>query len=522
MRLSTNYFNLTISIIALYPIWLGVEIFNITILLPSLLVYILILVTTFFVLNYSSKNNFLARDLILSSLIFFSLDINFGFWLFFDKLFQSGKLNYLISIIFIFLLFLVIFIIVKNKEKNKYIFLLILISLLIFNFFTAIHYSLKAQNVSQTNYSELSFKRNTSEKRLIIFLDEMVGPAVIDNHNEIGKKVLKSFQETFEKNNFKIYPNAYSIYSNTVESIPNLLNFNFSKKNLTNKFSGENYSDRKSKWFIKENKFFDQNKLILANKSLGLDLCKNKNVLKCITFTSNKLDTNYIDGFEFKKKDFFFDKINKSNSIILKILWRISLEFNLFDEKSDFSYQKALFENNLNEIAKIIKNTDFNNYVFHIVVPHRPFGFELVSDNKCNFSRDRAIRENDYLNNREEYVGSYYYEVLCTNLYLKKFFKILKEKGLFEKLEILVTSDTGIGFETEGKPDLFFTHSVLFAIKSDKKNNLKNQQTFSSQFLFSKYYDKNLKMNQKQNYLYLPEKKEFINFNTLKELKEHN
>ena len=112
--------------------------------------------------------------------------------------------------------------------------------------------------------------------------------------------------------------------------------------------------------------------------------------------------------------------------------------------------------------------------------------------------------------------------MLCTNLYLKKFFKILKEKGLFEKLEILVTSDTGIGFETEGKPDLFFTHSVLFAIKSDKKNNLKNQQTISSQFLFSKYYDKNLKMNQKQNYLYLPEKKEFINFNTLKELKEHN
>ena len=57
MRLSTNYFNLTISIIALYPIWLGVEIFNITILLPSLLVYILILVTTYFVLNYNSKNN---------------------------------------------------------------------------------------------------------------------------------------------------------------------------------------------------------------------------------------------------------------------------------------------------------------------------------------------------------------------------------------------------------------------------------------------------------------------------------
>ena len=86
----------------------------------------------------------------------------------------------------------------------------------------------------------------------------------------------------------------------------------------------------------------------------------------------------------------------------------------------------------------------------------------------------------------------------------------------------MITSDTGIGFEREGKPDLLFTHSVLFAIKSDKKNNLNNRQTISSQFLFSKYYDKNLKMNQKQNYFYLPEKKEFLNFNTLKELKELN
>ena len=37
-------------------------------------------------------------------------------------------------------------------------------------------------------------------------------------------------------NNFKIYENAYSIYRNTIEAIPNLLNFNFSNENLTKNF----------------------------------------------------------------------------------------------------------------------------------------------------------------------------------------------------------------------------------------------------------------------------------------------
>ena len=127
-------------------------------------------------------------------------------------------------------------------------------------------------------------------------------------------------------------------------------------------------------------------------------------------------------------------------------MWRISLEFNLFDEKSDFSYQKALFKNNLDEIIKIIKNTNHNYYVFHIVVPHLPFGFEFVGEKKCTFNNNRtlivgpknALSNNNYLNN-------YYQEVACTNLYLKNFFEVLKDQELYETLDILVTSDTGIG-----------------------------------------------------------------------------
>ena len=171
-------------------------------------------------------------------------------------------------------------------------------------------------------------------------------------------------------NNFKIYENAYSIYRNTVEAIPNLLNFNFSNENLTKKFLVKILLINSK--CIKKNKFFDQNSYILTNQNLALNLCKHKNFTECVTFTSNKLKSNYMQGFKFEQKDFLFDKLLKSNSIVLKIFWRISLELNLFEEKSDFSYQKALFNNSLREIVKMIDNTHHTYYVFHIVVPHNP------------------------------------------------------------------------------------------------------------------------------------------------------
>ena len=50
--------------------------------------------------------------------------------------------------------------------------------------------------------------------------------------------------------------------------------------------------------------------------------------------------------------------------------------------------------------------------------------------------------------------------------FLEKFFKILKEKKLFENIDILITSDTGIGIaKGKDKSDLLSAHSVLFAIK---------------------------------------------------------
>lgn len=524
MKRSLNNFNFLLSIVAFFPIWIGDDLFKGQILIILLPIYILTIFFSVLLLNHKFKNKYLNK-IILTLIIFFSFDINFGFWIIFRDLFVSGKLNYLTSIIFVLFLSLIIFYILKKNDKNKYLFFVILTSLLFYNFITIVNQSIKVKSDFKFTDSNFLVKNELENKTLIIFLDEMAGPAAIDGSDTIGKKALESYKETFKMNNFKIYENAYSIYRNTVEAIPALLNFNFSNESLTKDFSSENFNNRKSKMYVKKNKFFDQNSSILTVQNLGLDYCKHKNVQKCVTFTSNKLSSKYIKGFKLEKQDFFFDKLLKSNSIILKIFWRISLELNLFEEKSDFSYQKASFKNILNDIVNIIDNTEHNYYVFHIIVPHQPFGFEYNGDDKeCSFNHKRTLIAEGYdAKNNEYYLKNYYQEVLCTNLFLKEFFKTLKKKELFNKIDILVASDTGIGVaKGENKSDLLSTYSVLFAIKSKTINDLDDQETLSSQFLFSKYFNKNFKnsdMVKNQKFIYDPKEKIFLKFNNLKELK---
>ena len=145
MRLSSYYFNFLLSVTAFFPIWLGAELFKSQILITALSIYILIIITSVFLLNYKYKNKYFIQNFILALIIFFSLDINFGFWLIFEDLFVSGKLNYLMSIIFISFLLLIIFYTLKKNDKNKFIFLIVLISLLLYNFISIINHSIKVE-----------------------------------------------------------------------------------------------------------------------------------------------------------------------------------------------------------------------------------------------------------------------------------------------------------------------------------------------------------------------------------------
>ena len=193
---------------------------------------------------------FFFEKILITFLIFYGLDVNFGFWLIFDQIFNTGFKNYIFSLIFVFLTSYFIFKFLIS-EKNKNFLLVIIIGLTFYNIGMIVILNNKTdQNFKLTNNN--NFLTTKEKRKLIIFLDEMIGYGAINSKSKYGKKALESYQNTFENNGFKLFKNAFSIYPNTVQSIPHSLNFSFKKEDNTNKFTEENFFDRKSKWFIKK------------------------------------------------------------------------------------------------------------------------------------------------------------------------------------------------------------------------------------------------------------------------------
>ena len=144
------------------------------------------------------------EKILISLLIFFGLDINFGLWLIFDKIFDLRVLNYIFSLIVIITICFFIFKLIK-KDKNKKFFTIILVGLTFYNSVIL----LQLNTNTKRNYENEEGKNQTLSKnqnrKLIIYLDEMVGPGAINPSSVYGKKALKSFKNTFANNNFKIY-----------------------------------------------------------------------------------------------------------------------------------------------------------------------------------------------------------------------------------------------------------------------------------------------------------------------------
>ena len=145
----------------------------------------------------------------------------------------------------------------------------------------------------------------------------MVGYNGIDEKIPYGKLAKKSYLNLFSKHNFEVFGSAYSIYNNTVDSIPNLLNFDFSTskdyKSKFNEYVRWNSFDRKSKWRVVKNKFFENNKSknIIASKEQSADFCY-KYVNACLY--SNHINTynKYVELFKFGIKDYIFKKTSIS------------------------------------------------------------------------------------------------------------------------------------------------------------------------------------------------------------------
>jgi hypothetical protein len=451
----------------------------------------------------------------LSMVIFLGFDKNFKLWLFFQSIIDSyqpekNAFNYIISFIFFLASSYLIFkILSKNEKIFKSIAAFIVLFLSIFN--------ISSEYLIDTRYKDLgkiiknnksnNLKQNT-KKNIVIFLDGLVGPGGIDDKidKDIGAK--KSITNLYKKHDFKLYTNAYSIYYETIQSIPAVLNFDFQiKKDFNPSTEGakimidKNYMkasslDKNSTYFLNKNKFFKKSgKKIFATKNRIFNFC-NKQVSQCHSLNHNfPSEKKYVSRFESLIKD-----LRDERSILYQYLWRVLILLD-FDKEYLFVTDKVFFQKDLNYLENIISNTDFDTYLSFYMYPHSPFVIEKKGKN-CRF---KEFTKNPFKreDSREAILEKHYQEIYCGNLIIDKFLDRLKENNNFDNLNILIISDTGMKIDmndfknndTDGlgnydKKYLNDAHKVLFAIKKGNSSFSMDNNLISSQELFSKYFNK--------------------------------
>ena len=421
------------------------------------------------------------RDFFISIILVFLIDINMDIYLlfastsFFNNYYLFDLLIKLAIYIFFFLvLFILIYKQISSKNSiNTYFFLFFLFFFLNINNLLNFFFN---PNFNSKDFTQHNFEKNIyqleKEKTLIIYLDEMIGIGGIDQGVNNSRRLANSFYETYTNNNFKVYKNAYTKYLNTVESIPATLNFDF--QNITyniENYANENLLNRNSRWNVISNKFFDQfiKKKILATHNKALNYCLHPNVDFCYRSTAKNF-TDKFDGFKPSVGQIIFYTLKQTNGFFNRVIWKILNGSNQFIDYSVFSFEKANFPNNLEEVNIILNNSDFDLYFFHMLTPHKPYGIKY-SDNLCSFDEKLINKKFSTLYFEKE---QHYQEIICTNHFMDNFLKKLSNDSYFDNFRILILSDTGTKFRDS--ENIIEELSVLFAIKESKKK--KNQIKF--------------------------------------------
>ena len=125
----------------------------------------------------------------------------------------------------------------------------------------------------------------------------------------------------------------------------------------------------------------------------------NQLVSECYSLNHNfPSQKKYVSRFESLIKD-----LRDERSIIFQYIWRTFIIFN-FKKEYLFITEKVFFEKDLNDLAKVISNSNYDTYLTFYMFPHSPFILKKEGKN-CSFSKYvkthllKKIREHPYYKN---------------------------------------------------------------------------------------------------------------------------
>jgi len=488
-----NYF---LIIICLLPIWFYQEIGSIRMLTFA---YFLILISFFLLIFYfikKIKKIYLKKNTLsiyFALICYYGIDSKLGFWYYFDVFIEIGILRYFCSLIFsICLIYFFFKLFVKNFSFKK-VFIFIISFQIVFNLTYDYYYDSRHQIFEKIHLSNQTMSKSTKKKILILFPDTMVGYKGIDESLEYGKLAKQSYFDLAKKYDLHLFTSVYSIYGHTVQSIPALLNFDFQTlTDNTSNYSQKNLIDKKTIFTMKKNAFFNNNKdkKIISIKNMFMNYCDN-NTTGCVSSNLVNNYGTYLREFLFSENDYFLKKMHQQSSIIFQYFWRIIYHFKLNNHYHDVVFNKVKFKSDLNNLNRLISSTDYEIYFFHFLFPHVEFGFDVdIENKKCTFNKEYlTIKPQN--TSEKELMNNHYKDIICTNIYLDKFFYEIRQNLYLDDIEIFIISDTGFDpdLKNYNQYSLKNRHSVVFTIYGKNKKFNLDDQFISSQELFSKYFN---------------------------------
>ena len=480
------------GIISLFPIWsFRANLDFLHFFFIFLIFFFIPLIIHFKIIKNLSSNFTIFFSAWIALLFVYTIDQNIGLWSSSLNIIDARISNYIESSIFLLCFFILSLSLILIFKKNGIkIFFSIILSIFIFNILDTSRNFSNFPKIETNNIFDNKIKKSKNQKLILIF-DEMSGITSDDSNHISGKEAKRAILEVFEKNNFNIYTNIFSLFVSTNKQIPSILNFItsekqyfFEKKLYPEKFL---YLNKTSNYFqtydLNKNSFFDQdyiNKIVIY-QSMYLNYCNHKKVFRCHQYNPFDKKIKFLPGF----KDSIFTKIisaYKNNaSATSSIVWRLLRHVNIIDSLLEPEGEKASFKFILDNISKSLENKDVDLVFAHILVPHIPYGF----DEKCEYDGARGTNFNSMTIDQKR--SQHNLERICVAFYLDSFFESLKKKKIFNKLEIMVFSDhdSRIAQDELGS-------SIIFAKKKSDSNDTKIiSKTTTSNAVFTKSYYRN-------------------------------
>jgi hypothetical protein len=476
-KLNYNYFNL--ALLFIFPWQLFSTNFNYDLNFFIKLIIGLFIVLFFYFFLILILSVFKKKKINLDKIIFALL---FCFFLE-TSVFEIE--SQILRVFLVGIIFIVIFFIKEKKIFNSILVFSVLFVVLTFIKGNFVYITKKHDNNNNITLAKKeTFANNNKKSLIIIFLDELSSLKYFNESNFEIKKDVEEFRNVFLKYDFIIPQNVFSNYSETIYSIPSVLN---SYNDVDVEKLLRTYSRNNIYINLNQNKLFqDWNKKIHIFQDSAVNFCAIffPHIVTCETKSHIPVPSTS----EFLAKNssikIFYNKIYYFIHYKLKKFYP-DLFFRIYLKRNS----KSSFKQTLEKINNLLSDNRNKQDLFfvHALTPHGPFTYT----NDCN----HGFIDNDNLDLITK-KKLHAHELKCLSKEFDNFFYNLMIDNNFKDLEIIITSDHGNRLEN----NFISQNSTFFAYKGNRNLIIEKDQ-ISIQNLVPKIiyedFEENLSLNKK-------------------------